>query len=188
MRGRGVSLRALISVAMLALLSLGACDDSAGTPLVMIVRQTAAAEAESRPEPPGLDRVTVLIGNAELLLEVASAPEDRRVGLSGRTGLDADAGMLFHFSSGSATGLWMKGMLFGLDFIWVGPDCTVVDLHEGVIALTGPDDPLPIYRPSDEAMAVIEIAAGGVQAAGMARGDRVHYGPSRSDSAYGCEG
>ncbi len=181
-----VSLRALIPFAMLALLVLGAleaCDYSAGTPPVVIIRQTAAAEAESRPQPPGLDRVTVLVGNAELLLEVASAPEDRRVGLSGRTGLDADAGMLFHFSSGSATGLWMKGMLFGLDFIWVGPDCTVVDLHEGVPAPTGPDDPLPIYRPSDEAMAVIEIAAGGERRGDGRNRDRRRGRGCRRDSA-----
>ncbi len=174
--------------ALLALGALGACDDSAGTPLVVIVRHTAAAEAESRPEPPGLDRVTVLVGNAELLLEVASDPQDRRVGLSGRTGLEPGAGMLFHFSSGSATGLWMKGMLFGLDFIWVGPDCTVVDLHESVPAPTGPDDPLPIYRPNTEAAGVIEIAAGGVAAAGIARGNGVHYAPSLTGSEYGCEG
>jgi uncharacterized membrane protein (UPF0127 family) len=177
---------ALPALAGLALGALGACDDSAGTPLVVIVRQTAAAEAESQQDPKSLDYVTAAIGETELALEVASAPEDRQAGLSGRTGLEPGAGMLFHFPSGSATGLWMKGMLFGLDFVWVGADCTVVDLHERVPAPTGPDDSLPIYRPGTEAASVIEIAAGGVRAAGIERGDRVRYGPSRSGAAYGC--
>ena len=185
---RRVSRRTLPIFAGLALLTLGASDESAGTPLVVIARQTAAAEADNRPDPRGLDRVTAVIGEAELLLEVASAPEDRQVGLSGRAGLEPGAGMLFHFQSGSATGLWMNGMLFGLDFIWVGPDCTVVDLNESVPAPTGPDDPLPIYRPNTDAEGVIEIAAGGVRAAGIERGDGVRYGPSLSGSAYGCEG
>ena len=155
---------------------------------MVIARQTAAAQAESQADPRDLDRVTAVIGEAELLLEVASASEDRQVGLSGRTALEPAAGMLLHFPSGSATGLWMKGMLFGLDFIWVGPDCTVVDLHEGIPAPTGPDYPLPIYRPDAEAAGVIEIAAGRARAAGIQRGDEVRYGPSRSGSDYGCDG
>ena len=77
---------------------------------------------------------------------------------------------------------------FDLDFIWVGPGCTVVDLHQNVPAPTGPDDPMPTYRPSTETAGVIEIAAGGVYALGIERGDGVRYSPSRSGFKYGCEG
>ncbi len=171
---------------------LGACDDSADTSLVVIARQTAAAEAKGQPVPEdqgeSLDRVTVVVGGAELVLEVAITPGERQLGLSGRSGLAPDAGMLFYFGIGEATGLWMKGMRFDLDFIWVGPGCTVVDLHQNVPAPTGPDDPMPTYRPSTETAGVIEIAAGGVYALGIERGDGVRYSPSRSGFKYGCEG
>jgi uncharacterized membrane protein (UPF0127 family) len=165
---------------------LGACDGAAGTPLVVIARQTAAAEIESGSQE--LDKLTAVVGDVELVLQVAVTPEERQAGLSGRLGLGPNAGMLFYAGSGSVTGLWMRGMLFGLDFIWVGADCTVVDLHENVSAPSGPDDDLPIYRPEVEAATVIEIAAGAVAAAGIMRGDEVRLGPSRSGAAYGCDG
>jgi uncharacterized membrane protein (UPF0127 family) len=173
----------LLPVLLFALV-LGACDEAAGTPLVVIARQTADAVAEAD----GLDRIDATVGEVGLTLEVATAPEDRQLGLSGRSGLDPDAGMLFHFPSGSATGLWMNEMRFDLDFIWVGADCTVVDLHEYVPAPVGLDDALPIYRPDVAAATVIELAAGSVAADGIKLGDTVGFGPSQSGVTYGCDG
>jgi uncharacterized membrane protein (UPF0127 family) len=172
--------------------ALGACDDAAGTPLVVIASQTATAATETGPGPGlragGLDRIDATIGEVGVTLEVAAAPQERQLGLSGRSGLAPDAGMLFYARSGSVTGLWMNEMLFDLDFIWVGADCTVVDLHENVPAPTGPDDALPIYRPDAEAATVIELAAGSVAAGGIKLGDTVRLGPTQSGGIYGCDG
>ena len=181
----------LLPVLALALV-LGACDESAGTPLVVVARQTAAAAVETGPGSDlgadGLDRIDATVGEIGITLEVAAAPEERQGGLSGRSGLEANAGMLFYFPSGSATGLWMNKMLFDLDFIWIGADCMVVALHENVPSPTGPDDDLPIYRPDVEAATVIEVAAGSVAAGGISLGDTVRFGPSQSGGTYGCDG
>ena len=135
-----------------------------------------------------MDRIAVDIGAAGLSVEVAATPDERQTGLSGRRALGPDEGMLFYFSSGKATSLWMRGMLFNLDFIWIGASCTVVDIHTEVPAPTRPDDALPVFRPAQEAASVIEVAGGAVRSQGIKLGDEVRYGRSPQGTSYGCEG
>ena len=173
--------------AALALFAL-ACGEAAGTPSIFLDALTPPPEQERAVSDHGLDVITIVVGEAELVVEVADAPAERQRGLSGREGLAETDGMLFHFESGRATSLWMKGMLFGLDFIWVGPDCTVVDLHRNVPAPGGPGESLPIYRPGAEAASVVEVAAGRTEELGIEVGDGVQYGTSASEMSYGCDG
>ena len=180
---RWLTVAALCAVLVLAV----ACEEAAGTPPFFLYQLTVSQSGDIDSSADGMDRLTVTLGGAELSVEVAVTPSERQTGLSGREGLDADAGMLFNFPSGVAGGLWMKGMRFGLDFVWVGPGCTVVDVTQNVPPPQGPDDPLPVYRSAVPATAVIEIAAGRVEALGIAVGDTVTYGPSPRGSMYGCE-
>ena len=60
-------------------------------------------------------------------MDVALTPAARARGLSGRESLASMTGMLFVFETGRASAFWMKDMLFSLDFVWIGEDCTVVD-------------------------------------------------------------
>lgn len=171
--------------ATLALFAL-ACGEAAGTPSIFLTALTPPSDQEPAVSDHGLDVITIVVGEAELVVEVADAPVERQRGLSGREGLTETDGMLFHFESGRATSLWMKGMLFGLDFIWVGLDCTVVDLHRDVPAPGGTGESLPIYRPGAEAASVIEVAAGRAAELGISVGDGVQYGSSGSGKSYGC--
>ena len=52
------------------------------------------------------------------------------------------SGMLFVFEPGEATSFWMKGMMFNLDFIWIGDNCMVVDTMSNV--------PFPMPDSKDE--------------------------------------
>ncbi len=173
--------------ATLALFAL-ACGEAAGTPSIFLDALTPPPEQERPVSERGLDVITIVVGETELVVEVADDQAERQRGLSGREGLTETDGMLFHFESGRATSLWMKGMQFGLDFVWVGSDCTVVDLHRDVPAPGGPDESLPIYRPGAEAASVVEVAAGRTAELGIEVGDGVRYGTSASGTSYGCDG
>lgn len=165
-----------------------ACGEAAGTPSIFLTALTPPTDQEPAISDHGLDVITVVVGEVELVVEVADDPAERQRGLSGREGLTGIDGMLFYFESGRATSLWMKGMLFGLDFIWVGSDCTVVDLHLNVPAPARPGESLPIYRPGAEAASVIEVPAGRSAELGIRVGQGVQYGSSEAGRSYGCGG
>src|SRR3989344_3214907 len=60
----------------------------------------------------------VIINGHQLNLELATTPEARARGLSGRARLAPDAGLLFIFATPAQPGFWMKGMNFALAIIW----------------------------------------------------------------------
>ena len=84
--------------------------------------------------------------------------------------------MLFVFESTRIPSFWMKEMLIPLDFVWIGEDCSVVDLHTDV----PPPPPgtstgsLPNYRPSSPVRFVLEINAGKVDESRIEVGDPVN--------------
>jgi uncharacterized membrane protein (UPF0127 family) len=120
----------------------------------------------------------VLVGGSALIaVEVAPDPETRARGLSGRDSLPDRAGMLFVFESGIAGPFWMKGMRFPLDIVWIGADCTVVDVTLGAPppATGTPVEALPLYRPSAPAAYVLELNAGEAQSLGARVGATVRF-------------
>ena len=71
----------------------------------------------------------------------------------------------------------MNRMQFPLDFVWIGEDCTVVDVTENV-PNPDPDSPtnaLPTYGSSDPAAYNFEINAGEVEKLGIQKGDSVSF-------------
>ena len=61
----------------------------------------------------------VRLGHCTFMLEVVSLPSDMSKGLSGRQRLPSNHGMLFHYTEPGVHKIWMKGMLFSLDVIWL---------------------------------------------------------------------
>lgn len=131
----------------------------------------ATGESATSPGP------SVLVGGSALAVEVASVPETRARGLSGRDSLPDRAGMLFLFESGIAGPFWMNGMRFPLDIVWIGADCTVVDvtLAAPPPATGTPVEALPLYRPSAPAAYVLELNAGQAQSLGVSVGAGVRF-------------
>ena len=120
---------------------------------------------------------SVTIGDAAFRVEVLTTPEQRTRGLSGRDRLEPESGALFVYQPGGAGSIWMKGMLFDLDLVWIGEDCTVVHITEKVPQPEPgtPDARLPRYRPSVPASYTIEINAGDVERSGIRAGDEVRF-------------
>ncbi|MDE2686170.1 MAG: DUF192 domain-containing protein [Chloroflexota bacterium] len=129
------------------------------------------------------------IDDARFSVLIADTPALRSKGLGERDSLAERTGMLFIFETGHASSFWMKGMRFPLDFIWVGEDCTVVDLTENV-QHASPDTPssqLAIYQSAVPAAYTFEINAGEVSDFGIAIGDSVQFHNIESEFAMCCE-
>ena len=120
---------------------------------------------------------TVAIGGAAFQVEVLTTPAERTRGLSGREMLEPGSGALFVYEPGAAGAIWMKGMLFDLDLVWIGEDCTVVHVTENVPQPESgtPDTRLPRYRPGVPATYVLELNAGEVERSGIRAGDKVRF-------------
>ena len=76
-----------------------------------------------------------------------------------------------------AVAIWMKEMLFDLDLVWIGEDCTVVDVT-GKAPRPEPGTPdarLPTYRSSVPATYSLEVNAGDVERLGVRVGDSVRF-------------
>ena len=96
--------------------------------------------------------------------------------------------MLFVYDSARTPSFWMKEMLIPLDFVWIGEDCSVVDL----LADVPPPPPgtssgsLPHYRPNSPVRYVLEINAGKVAEQGIEVGDPVRF-QDIAVSGVGCQ-
>ena len=112
------------------------------------------------------------IGEMAFKLDVADTDQKRETGLSGRERMADDEGMIFLFGRSALWPIWMKGMNFPIDIIWLNAN-KVVDIKRSV----PPEDvPSPTrYYPVSEADAVIELNAGMAERAGIKLGDRMYW-------------
>jgi uncharacterized membrane protein (UPF0127 family) len=145
-------------VAFAAVIVLAGCGDSDGSP--------GSSSASG-------GRVALAVGDATVEAEIADDDTERARGLGGRDRLARDAGMYFVLTDSSPR-IWMKGMRFPLDLVWINGG-RVVQVTARV-----PDEPpgtpeseLPIYSPSRPANRVLEVNAGWAERNGVRRGDAV---------------
>jgi len=117
-------------------------------------------------------RGEVRIGNRVAVpVEVARTEAEKTRGLSGRDRLAPDRGMLFVYEAPVRPLIWMRGMRFPLDILWIR-DGRVVDLVRGAKAPTPGEAPQE-FAPREDAQYVLEVPAGFVERQGIAVGDRV---------------
>jgi len=117
-------------------------------------------------------RGEVRIGNRVAVpVEVARTEAEKVRGLSGRDRLAPDRGMLFVYEAPVRPLIWMRGMRFPLDILWIR-DGRVVDLVRGAKA-PAPGEAPQEFAPREDAQYVLEVPAGFVERQGIAVGDRV---------------
>ena len=180
----------LLPVIFVILVIVGGCSDSLAPESAP--RPSPTPESASRPSPapesasrpslapesaPRPERPSVVVGEVAFQVELAVTPAERQQGLSGRERLAPREGMLFVYGEPRVLSFWMREMLFPLDFVWIGPECTVVDITREV-----PIPPpgaalgaLPTYSPSSPASYNLEIGAGEAARAGLAAGAPVRF-------------
>jgi uncharacterized protein len=108
------------------------------------------------------------IGGITLIVELADTRESREQGLSGRSELGEDRGLLMAFDQDGSPQIWMKDMLFPLDIIWIGSNGTVVTLKEAVEPC---GDACIVFYPTRPAKYVLEVNAGFCESHGLEEGD-----------------
>lgn len=105
----------------------------------------------------------------EIVAEVVDTPASRELGLSGRTGLKKDEGMLFIFDKPGKYGFWMKDMLFSIDMVWVSEDGLVVNVERNVT----PESYPKAFINTIDAKYVLEVDKGSAATYGMYIGSKV---------------
>ena len=115
----------------------------------------------------------IMFGGVVLTVETAATPADQQKGLSDRDSMASDHGMLFVFDSEAMWGFWMKGMRFSLDIIWFDSQKRAVFMEQGLPPCT--PESCPIYTPPVNALFVLEVNAGFVEAHNVAIGNTFTY-------------
>jgi len=116
---------------------------------------------------------TVIIGDKKFQVLIADSESERIQGLSGRSSLKENEGMLFLYPQATTATFWMKDMQFDLDFIFIR-NGIVVDLAEEIVSPEG-DEPPETISTSEKFDAALEVPAGTVQRLTISIGDIVTY-------------
>lgn len=132
---------------------------------VLFSQSTPTEQIPQNGQPP-LATVPFRIGGRVIKVERAVTGEQRTYGLSARSGLAKDTGMLFVFTSDDTYGFWMKDMRFPIDIMWLDASYKIVDMKERVTPATYPT----VFYPSVPAWYVLEVPAGFVQEHGLSIG------------------
>lgn len=107
----------------------------------------------------GFGKGEVTIGDgAQVQVDVAASDETRQRGLSGRTALGENEGMLFLFGEPVPQTFWMKDMNFPIDSLWIR-DGEIVD----IIVDTPPPkegEDIPVFASREPVDAVLEVPSG----------------------------
>lgn len=122
----------------------------------------------------------VRIKNSTFFVEIAKTDVERGRGLSGRSSLPENAGMLFVFDAPGLYGFWMYGMHFSIDIIWISEEGRVVYIVEKAPPCQ-PDATCEVFRPQEEAKYVLEVNAGVCEKLGLKVGDLVEFWPGLTD-------
>ncbi|MDQ3075523.1 MAG: DUF192 domain-containing protein [bacterium] len=91
-----------------------------------------------------------------LKIEIAKTRAEQARGLSGRSELKENEGMLFVFDRPDKHKFWMKDMNFAIDMIWLDKDKKVVFIKRN----TAPESYPELFGPNDDALYVLEVASG----------------------------
>jgi len=77
-----------------------------------------------------LPTAPLTIGTHKLTAEVATAPEQRSLGLMNRFSLKPDHGMLFVFERNETLSFWMKNTYIPLSIAFIAPDGHIVNIED----------------------------------------------------------
>jgi uncharacterized protein len=118
------------------------------------------------------ERISVRVGEAVIHAEVARTSAEHARGLSGRSALGENEGMLFVFSARESHSFWMKETHIPLELLWVR-DRHVVGIVTMAPEPGVPDEHLTTYPSPGPIDAVLEVPAGWTTRHGIRVGDVV---------------
>lgn len=111
------------------------------------------------------------IGGITLNIEVANTDAERVQGLSGRSGLSENGGMLFVFDNEGYYGFWMKDMNFPIDMAWLDKNKQIINIESNISPATYPQ----VFNPPAPSLYVLEVSAGFLSKNNIKIGDFVAF-------------
>ncbi len=117
-------------------------------------------------------RGSVVIGQKTYFLEIVDTDATRAQGLSDRTGLDPNTGMLFIFETPDRYTFWMKDMLFPIDMVFL-KDGQVVNIANNVPPPATPDEAPAVVQPLQAFNQTLELPAGDADKLGLKIGQKL---------------
>jgi uncharacterized protein len=139
---------------------------------------TIALSAPAGPaQPPaGSGPIAVTMPQGTVIMaELADTAEERARGLMFRPSLEKNRGMLFTFAEPQQWSFWMKNTRMSLDIIWMDGNRKIVHIERRVPTCSRTDDGCPQYQPNDNALYVLELAAGSADALRLERGATLRF-------------
>jgi uncharacterized membrane protein (UPF0127 family) len=112
--------------------------------------------------------------------ETAVTRDERETGLSNHESLDAGEGMLFYHSESGEKTYVMPDMDFGIDIVFIGPDCTIQSIQSAERPADGESGYEPKHQYTADANYVLEVPLG-YATERVSEGDSVRF-------SGGCEG
>jgi hypothetical protein len=138
---------------------------------ILLVAAALSSGCENRrKEPPP---ASVRIGGRTWTVELATTRQQRYAGLSGRTSLQPDKGMLFIYPQPAVMKFCMRGCSIPIDIVYIGADGRVLNVYEMQVepGLSG----LAEYSSHLPARYALELAGGTIRQAGIKVGDAVEF-------------
>lgn len=114
------------------------------------------------------------VQNRSFNLIVAKDPKDIEIGLSNRTSLPENEGMLFIFNKSDYYQFWMRDMKFPIDIIFI-KDNKIVTIHHNAQPPKSANENIPLYKPTSPVNRVFEINAGLAKKYNIKEGDTVQF-------------
>ena len=138
--------------------------------LVLPLASCAGKKALTDSANPKLEAVSIKVGGAMVLAEIARTDVERQRGLMFRTKLEDGTGMLFVFDKDERLAFWMKNTVLPLSLAYIASDGTIrqiVDLEPQSLAGVQADRSVRY---------ALEVPKGWFERAGVRVGDAVDLG------------
>ena len=103
----------------------------------------------------------------ELKTEISDNHLSRAKGVAGRKSIPVSRAMLFVFDYEGAHGIWMKGVRFSIDIIWLDKEKKVVHIQKSVNPNTFFEKPPRVFYPDKKALYVLETKGGWAEGVGL---------------------
>ncbi len=113
----------------------------------------------------------VKIAEQKIKVDLALTSENRARGLSGRTILKEDEGMLFVFENVDKYKFWMKEMNFPIDIIWIDENQKVVYIQKNASPESYPET----FGGEQNSKYVLELVSGFSDKYNLKEGDKVSF-------------
>lgn len=166
MKKRLMKKRLVLAVLALVALLVTAASAFAQTEVPPGLETPAATEPEAS-QLPVSTIVNSLGERIPVQVEIADTEAERQTGLSGRTTLAEDAGMLFIFDQEQPLSFWMKDTLIPLSIAYISAEGRIVDIQD-----MQPLDETP-HPSAEPALYALEVNQGFFAERGVAVGDTV---------------